>query len=300
MAEQQNVYRSHSRWSDPGKHTPWLREVPPTTGAIVRHLPGLVMHCGEARLLGLAVPERALQDVEVRRAERLLDLVLSRDGRPATDPRDPAARFFGVCAHFALLATAVLRTHGVPARVRVGFARYFVPEAWEDHWVTEYWDGAGWRLLDAQLHESMRSVLGIAFPPWDVPREQFHDASTAWQRLRAGDLDPGRVGVSSVGLTGAWFAAQSVLRDVAALNKEEMLPWDTWGPGREVGVHAPEVPLHLAETLDAVSRLVAGSPNADLAARVYRDLPRLRRTPAIFSLAFPRGWPDGVPTELTL
>jgi hypothetical protein len=28
---------------------------------------------------------------------------------------------------------------------------------------------------------------------------------------------------------GLWFIAANVIRDVAALNNHEMLPWDTWG-----------------------------------------------------------------------
>ena len=28
---------------------------------------------------------------------------------------------------------------------------------------------------------------------------------------------------------GLWFIAEDLVRDVAALNKMEMLPWDVWG-----------------------------------------------------------------------
>jgi hypothetical protein len=30
-------------------------------------------------------------------------------------------------------------------------------------------------------------------------------------------------------LRGLWFIAGEIIRDVAALNKMEMLPWDVWG-----------------------------------------------------------------------
>jgi Transglutaminase-like superfamily len=298
MDESLGIYRQHSRWTDPGRHASWLREVAPTPDTIARHLPGLLMHCLVARLRGVPVPEIALRDVEVRTAEGIVDRVVARDGRPANAAREPAARFFGICSHFALLATAVFRTHGVPARVRAGFARYFVADTFEDHWVAEYWDGAAWRLLDAQLDDTVRSMLRIEFPAWDVPRDQFLDASTVWCRLRAGEIDPERVGVTAVALTGAWFAAQSLLRDVAALNKEEMLPWDTWGRGREVGPQAREVPADLAGALDPVAHAVADDPSARRAVDLYRREPWLRRTPSIFTLDFPTGWPDGVPAEV--
>ena len=300
MTELAEPYTIQSRWSDPGPHAAWLAAIPPAPQAVVRHVSNLVTHCLTARLRGLAVPERALRDVEVRTAAGMLERVVARDAGPTTRPRGDAERFWGVCAHFALLAAAVLRLHGVPARSRVGFARYFVPGSFEDHWVTEYWQDGEWKLLDAQLDDATLAALGIRFRPWDVPRDQFVDASTAWRRMRAGDIPPDRVGVTVIGLTGPWFAAQSVLRDVAALNREETLPWDTWGPGREVGPHAPEVPAAFAARIDTIADRVHGTPSAELAARVYGETPWLRVTPTILTLAFERGWPDGVPAELTL
>src|SRR4029450_1871963 len=70
---------------------------------------------------------------------------------------------------------------------------------------------------------------------WDVPRDQFVDASTAWRRVRAGAFDPARMGLSVLGLTGAWFVVGNLMLDAAALNKEEMLPWEKWSGGREGG-----------------------------------------------------------------
>jgi hypothetical protein len=180
-----------------------------------------------------------------------------------------------------------------PARCRVGFAAYFNPGFLEDHWVCEYWDGAGWRLLDAQLDETAVRENGIPFSPTDVPRDQFVDAEATWQRLRRGDLDPARVGLSVLGLTGAWFVVGNVMLDVAALNKEEMLPWEKWSLGRECGPGQDPSPAW-AEQLDRVSGQLAGTPDAALAARVYREHDWLRVTPTILSFA------DGTPREIAL
>jgi hypothetical protein len=65
-----------------------------------------------------------------------------------------------------------------------------------------------------------------------VPRERFLTAGRAWEKLRRGEGNPNRFGVSVLGLTGMWFVAGSLLRDFAALDMEEMLPWDYWGPAR--------------------------------------------------------------------
>ena len=41
--------------------------------------------------------------------------------------------------------------------------------------------------------------------------------------------DPAKFGIGFVNLRGLWYIAGNLVRDVAALNKMEMLPWDVWG-----------------------------------------------------------------------
>ena len=299
MATHIDEYRQHSHWSDPGSHAVKVRAMPRDPAAIARCVSGLVTHCLSAQLMGLAVPAPAVRDVEARTVQGILDRILARDKRPLSAARAPAVRLYGVCSHFALLATSALRTHGIAARMRCGFAAYFLPGSLEDHWVCEYWDGAAWRLLDAQLDEVARRVLGITFSATDVPRDMFIDAGTAWGRLRAGAIDPSRIGIAAIGLAGDWFVGQSVLRDAAALNRAETLPWDTWSVGRQFGPHAPDVSAETAERLDGLAHALGGIPDAAEAARVYREREWVRMTPTILSLEFPTGWPNGVPAEIT-
>jgi len=286
-------YRTQSEWTDPGPFADRVREIPPDPVAVVRAVSGFLMHPMLAPMRGVAVPERAIGDRLVRSTEGILARVLARDGRPLTQERPPEARAFPVCAGFARVATAVFRAHGVPARCRVGFAAYFDPGHFEDHWVAEVWRGSAWQLLDAQLDRETTASLAAAFRPHDVPRGQFLDASTAWRRMRAGDIDPGRLGLSPLGLTGAWFAAGNVMLDAAALNKEEMLPWEKWSIGREL-VRGSEVPEPWAERFDGVAAQLAGAPDAATAARVYRESDWLRVTPTVLSFG------DGEPVELPI
>ena len=73
-----------------------------------------------------------------------------------------------------------------------------------------------------------RRRLDIRFDTLDVPRAQFLTAADAWRRCRSGETDE-RFGISFAGLRGLWFVAGSLVRDLAALNKMEMAPWDVWG-----------------------------------------------------------------------
>jgi len=293
MTEDVEFYRTHSRWSDPGRWAPLLAEIPPTPEAVVRGVAGLLLHPWVAPMRNVEVPARAADDREVRSVAAILDRVLARDGRSLTAARAPENKVFCVCAGIARVATAVFRTHGVPARCRVGFASYFTPGFLEDHWVCEYRQGAEWRRLDAQLDEAAVRELGIDFPPWDVPAGQFVEASAAWCRLRAGELDPAKVGLSAIGLAGTWFVVGSLMLEVAALNKEEMLPWEKWSVGRDCGP-GQDVSPPWAAAFDEVAGLLRGMPDAALAQRIYRDNEWLRVTPTVLSFA------SGVPAEIAV
>jgi len=291
MSHSLEVYRTQSRWTDPGRWAPLLLDVLPDPHTLPDAAGRLLLHPFVAPMRGVEVPPAAADDRDIRSVEAMLDRVQERDTRPLVVERPPEQRLFCVCAGFARVAAAVLRQHAVPARCRVGFAAYFNPGFLEDHWVCEYWDGEEWRQLDAQLDAAAVQELGIGFVPWDVPRDQFIDASTAWRRMRAGELDPARMGLSVLGLAGAWFVVGNLMLDAAALNKEEMLPWEKWSVGRECGP-GQEPTAAVSEKLDEVAELLCGSPDATLARRVYREHEWLRVTERIMSFA------SGAPVEV--
>ena len=76
-------------------------------------------------------------------------------------------------------------------------------------------------------------------------------ASAAWDHCRKGKADPSKFGISFAHLDGLWVIAGSLVRDVAALNKMEMPPWDVWGAQPSSGQSLSNEQLtffdHLAE-----------------------------------------------------
>ena len=288
-----DAYRSHSRWSDPGPYADRLRAIDPDPQSVVRVVSGFLSHPMIAPMHGIAVPAAALGDRNLHTVEAILGRVLERNPAALTQARAADERAYPVCAGFARVATAVFREHGLPARCRVGFAAYFNPGHLEDHWVCELWDDGRWRRIDAQLDEQTRALLRDRFEPWDVPADQFLDAQRTWRRMRAGDLDPDRIGLSPFGLRGAWFAAGNLMLDAAALNREELLPWEKWSIGRELRPGS-EVPPAWAERFDEVAARLGDAPDAERAAEVYLDQPWLRVTPSVLTFA------DGEPEELAL
>src|SRR5262249_23063596 len=141
----------------------------------------------------------------------------------------PARRAVGVCRHFTLLLVAILRHKGYAARSRCGFGGYFEKGRYLDHWVGECWNAGEkrWVLVDAQLDDVQRRLVKIEVDPLDVPRDRFLVAGDAWSLCRAEVDDPDAFGIMD--MKGWWFIAGNVVRDIAALNRMEMLPWDVWG-----------------------------------------------------------------------
>jgi hypothetical protein len=204
-------------------------DLPREPEALRRVLPGLVIHGDLQWAYGLdRRPD--LGEMNTRPAADIVRIVLDRDGGPLVAPRAPADRMIGVCRHYATLFTALLRAQGTPARARCGFAAYFAADEWIDHWVTEYWDAGRdrWVRADPQLDDVLLDRLEIGVDATDLPPEAFLTGGDAWLCHRWGSGDASRFGIAD--LRGPWFIAGNVVRDLAALNKVEVLPWDVWGP----------------------------------------------------------------------
>ncbi|HTZ10541.1 MAG TPA: transglutaminase-like domain-containing protein [Acidimicrobiales bacterium] len=132
----------------------------------------------------------------------------------------------GTCRHFAVLACALLRHRGVPARVRCGFATYFQKGQGLDHWIIEYWnhDQTRWVRIDPE-------VLGQALLPHpeDLRPGEFLTGGEAWSAYRRGEIDASTFGVYGTENWGPGEIRGNTVKDLAALNKVETLPWDEWG-----------------------------------------------------------------------
>lgn len=182
-----------------------------------------------APLYGVEIPPARADEVETRPVWAIVESIVRLDGRSLAEARAPERRMIGNCRQFSTLTCALLRRGSIPARARCGFATYFDPERYIDHWIVEYWDPDrdGWRRVDSQLDETQHETLSIDFAATDVPRDRFLTGGEAWQLCRAGRADPERFGI--LDLWGAMMIRGNAVRDLAALNKMELLPWDGWG-----------------------------------------------------------------------
>jgi hypothetical protein len=224
---------------------------------------GLVIQPADAEALGL--PAERFAENQIRPAARIVEALLGLDPAPLNVAREPAKRVVGTCRHFALLACALLRHRGIPARVRCGFATYFQPGQGLDHWITEYRDDeqGRWVRIDAE-------ILGqeVLERPEDLRPGKFLTGGEAWSAFRRGEIDASRFGVYGSGNWGPGEIRGNAVKDLAALNKVEMLPWDVWG--RMQDAYKGETGPGYDELLDTLAAVCAEDDVAAIAALYAR------------------------------
>lgn len=287
MTHELDFYATPGRITEPGAMAPLLAELACDIPSLVHQIQGLLIHVFWADQYGVEHDDERRDELQLRAVEKQLQRIRELDPRPLPEAREPSCRLVGNCRDFSTMLTAVLRYQGVPARARCGFAAYFMPNHYEDHWVSEYWNAAEgrWVLVDAQLDELQQRKLGLDFDPLDVPRDQFITGGRAWQMARAEGADPDAFGIHD--MHGLWFIRGNLVRDVAALNKMELLPWDVWGlaivAGGDEAVRAADL-----TSLDEMAALSSGDvPDFDRLNALYETDPRWRVPRTIRSFTGP-------------
>lgn len=274
MTNALEYYAAPAFITDTGEYSNLLDDLPTDIAALRDVVQGLVIHIFWAHEYKVHLSPESRAEVQLRQVRLQLKRILELNSSPLTVARRPGRRLVGNCRDFSVLLTAFLRHQGVPARARCGFGRYFLPHHYEDHWVCEYWNAEQkrWVLVDAQLDELQRKKLDIRFDPLDVPRDAFVVGGKAWQLCRSQQADPDTFGIHD--MHGLWFVRGDFVRDVAALNKVELLPWDGWGlaEGADENLAAQDLDL-----LDQLAELTCEDvPQFDAVRALYENNSRLR------------------------
>jgi hypothetical protein len=245
--DQIRKWTSLSRSFDPGEHIAQIVSMPNDVGALRKVVHGLLVHSDWLNAYGLAPSSASRATLSL--ADRL-NAICEIDPAPFAERRRPEQRSIGTCRDFALMLVSFLRCHGVPARLRCGFASYFHQD-WEDHWLCEYWAArtGDWRLADAQLDDILMARCRIDFDPANVPGSRFKLAGEAWRDCRVEQMNARRFGHGDV--KGQWFVGVNVRRDHLALHDKATSAWDRWREAPSAARRFDEADLLLLDGLSA-------------------------------------------------
>ncbi len=120
-------------------------------------------------------------------AAAMLAELYRRDPRGFVPDRAEEHKLILTCRFVAILMASILKSRGIPARVRAGYAPYIPSDYIEDHWITQYWHAPSRRWITIDADTSLESR---PFDPFDMPLDAFDFAANAWLGMRSGSKDP--------------------------------------------------------------------------------------------------------------
>ncbi len=250
----------HSLYSEPGRHTGLLAGLPTDPDELSSVARNVIVHY---RASGRELPVEHRDDINARWLADILDLDQNRHPMPLAQDRPITQRVQGCCRDHTLFCVGALRSNGVPARSRLGFAGYFV-EGWHhDHVIVEAWLDGRWHRFDPEIGGPLPSLptpMDIEF--CDVSSQGFVTAARVWDSYRTGNLDPETYGVDPdvPVLRGERFLFDEVIHEVAHRFGHELLLWDCWG---RMGEPGDPVSNEDALWADDVARLLLASDQGD-------------------------------------
>lgn len=112
--------------------------------------------------------------------------LLRLDDRGFMPDRKVENKIIVTCRYVSILMASILKTKGIPCRVRSGFAPYFFKGSW-DHWINQYWDKNTNKWITFDADGFFDSTIG--FDQYDMPINKFDWSADTWLGIRQGKLN---------------------------------------------------------------------------------------------------------------
>ena len=233
--EQLDHYRKFSAFTYPGSYQSFIKdELPDDVREVGRLLRAQIVHrvtlargnsgsnsdlrYGDMRQIPWW---RQPEDDNFPTAAALLAELFRRDKQGFNPERKVENKLIVTCRFVAILMAAILKSKGIPARVRSGFDSYTSPKPGKscDHWITQYWESKqeSWITIDVDnCFEDLR------FDPFDLPPDLFDWSADVWLKAREGKVDPARFW-NAGGFEGLMPIAWALFDDFHSLMNNEII-----------------------------------------------------------------------------
>lgn len=168
------------------------------------------------------------EDDVLTTASSMLAELFRRDVRGLVIDRSEENCLVLTCRSTALLMASILKSKGIPTRVRSGFSPYFELEgmtslSW-DHWINQYWDENASRWITIDVDGSIEPY--IKFDPYNIPEGIFEFSADVWLKIRNGDKKPEDYH-NSGGTSGLIVVAWELFYDFHSLMNSEPIYTNT-------------------------------------------------------------------------
>ena len=249
----------HTPYSDPVRFVDLLADVPtdlPSLAAVARNV---IVHY---RASGHELPgERATRSTPAgSRTSSPLTRTGTRGRYRTTGGDGPRP---GLLSRPHPVCVGALRSHGIAARSRVGFAGYFVDGWHHDHVIVEAWLDDRWVRFDSEIDAPRPSLpTPMDIGPCRPDGTGFVTAAEAWAGFAGRDRRRRRTAsVRRCPASGEpFFIFDEVIYEVAHRFGDELLLWDGWGR-----IGEPDRPVAEADAawLDPIAELLIAADQGD-------------------------------------
>ncbi|BFH61850.1 transglutaminase-like domain-containing protein [Paenibacillus azoreducens] len=228
MKDTLKFYQEHDMMTEIKTMKHMVTGIPKDIKTIVTYVQNILLHQHWSEVYGLELSDERKKEPFIRSFEDKLIFLNKLGFTHVSEQRTNDHKMISICRDFSVVAAALCREAGIPARARCGFASYFEKDKYIDHWVLEYWneEKKKWVMVDAQLDVLQQRALKLPFDPLDVSENYFITGPRAWLLCREGKLNPELFGIFK--WWGYDYLRCNLIFDANSLLKMPMQPWDMW------------------------------------------------------------------------
>jgi hypothetical protein len=208
-------YSRQSEFTEPGDFAFMFDGLPASLTKLSDLMQSQVIHPLKAEDFGsTVVANRKGEEHLYPTAEDMLRVLERRNPDGLVKERSPEQRIVASCRYYSVLFTSILRSRGIPARLRYGFATYLQPGKLTSHAICEVWNSSEKRWMLFDPNKNM-----VAFDP-----DLFRFAGDLWLEYCSGEnsLDA----CSDVTRPGPYVALDILFHDFYSVMGRELLYYD--------------------------------------------------------------------------
>jgi len=213
-----DFYKNYSKYTDPGKYSYLFENLPDSLQDLCELIKCQFIHPIDLEPYKKRIPEnRHYEDHKFPSAEKLLAGLLALDSTGLTFERKFENRLVVTCRYHSILLASILKSRGMPVRLRYGFAPYLAPgtDLHIGHVICEVWNEKEkrWMYVDPD-----RKMV-------DFPRDEFETGNQTWTAFRAGEVkDQNKYGVPDT--WGEIMILGTIYQDLLSVMGYEVLYWE--------------------------------------------------------------------------
>ena len=114
-----------SQYTEPGEYAYLFNELPKSLDKLCVLVKNQLIHPFDVGKFADQIPkDRTSEDQIFPTVSEMLKELLKRDENGLIVSRKPEDRLVVACVHHCMLFASILRHHGIPVRIRAGFAKY--------------------------------------------------------------------------------------------------------------------------------------------------------------------------------